>query len=134
MSSWTKAFLITLLCTFSVLSFGQSDEGVLVKKLFVDYKSPETGDVFDFREWRSGFEMGYLRKLNDKLTLVVPFKVAVVQHSDSLTNDFMFALEAQIQYELISGKTWSPYLATGAGLVIEDFNDAHAAIPAMLGC
>ena len=127
--------VITLSVIIGTAVYAQPERrGLMVRKLFVDYKSPQTGDAFDFQQWNSGFDIGYLRKLNDRLTLMVPLTVASVRHVDSLKSSLVLGIDARVKYSLLKEeKKANLYVSAGIGFMTENFDLSYAAAPAAFG-
>ena len=60
--------------------------GISFKTLFMDYQSQNGGSISSFREYHPGFEIGFHKKINQNLNLVIPLKFGVVTSNDSLNN------------------------------------------------
>lgn len=137
-----KGLLIVLIgCFFGFSAIGQMDSlkvernhGLTVKKLFPDYLGPYTGDVLDFRQYGDGFEIGYVNRIIEEFEVYVPFRVGVVEFSDSVGQSRIFSLGAQGQYFFKKEySTFSPYALAGINIVSEDGNGFHADVPIGLG-
>ncbi len=109
--------------------------GFTLKKLLIDYQTPNNGTAFDFQNWHGGYELGYYGRINDRWSVVVPWKVAVIkQYKESNLDMLMMGLDIQAQYAFLgNGRTVNPYFAGGVGFVSEDLDSMHAEIPLGFG-
>lgn len=114
-------------------------QGISFKALFLDYQSQNGGSLSTFKDYDYGFEIGYYRKLQDNLNLVIPLKVgAVTSHANDEIYDEVFkkvyGLDAQIQYQVIKeDATVTPYLMAGLGGVGESDGEFNLQAPLGLG-
>lgn len=124
-------FIVVAILAGSAAALAQNpnlQQGITFKKLFMDYQSQNGGDITSFQDYTHGWEIGYTRTLQDKLSLVVPLKVGVVQRADNLEQlrKTVVGLDAQIQYFLPKEESKIiPYFLGGLGGVMEfegDFN------------
>ena len=107
-----KFLLLSILgCMISISSYGQqvnAKQGISFKALFMDYQSQNGGSIGAIKDYDFGYEIGYYRKLQDNLKLVVPFKVgSVTSHTNSEVDGSpfykkVFGLDVQIQYQFLS--------------------------------
>jgi outer membrane protein OmpA-like peptidoglycan-associated protein len=131
--------IIIILAIFTLASqatvTAQADKnGILVRALFNDYKGPNGGTWFDFQDYNVGFDIGYVRKLNDRIWLNIPFKVSSINFEDSLTNTNVYSLDAQIHYRLFKDeRKVNPYVGAGIGIQTDAFDEFYAAIPGVAG-
>lgn len=138
MGNFCKVLLIILTC-FS-LAFGQNPDhksGITFKKLFLDYQSQNGGNLFKFKDYRHGYEIGYQRMLSNNLNLALPARYGVVDaFADSINciKKRVASLDAQFQYQFsTNGKRVTPYVFAGLGGVYEDAGEFNIQIPAGLG-
>ncbi|MBK9257996.1 MAG: OmpA family protein [Saprospiraceae bacterium] len=129
--------IFTLFVNFAIAQNPEMKSGISFKKLFLDYQSQNGGEFSKFKDYKSGFEIGYHRNLNSNLNLVVPFKYGVVNsHNDSIRTiqKSIAGLDAQIQYMFnTSGSRIQPYVMAGAGGVMEFEGEFNVQIPVGLG-
>lgn len=127
-----------LICFLSLVLFGQTKiysqnpahvSGVSFKKLFLDYQSQNGGSVFNFKDYRHGFEIGYQRNLGKNLGVNIPLKYGVLNeiNGEGLKRyQEIIGLDAVFQYHLFDpNKIIIPYFLAGLGGVKEiggDFN------------
>jgi len=114
----------------------QYKTGISVKGLFMDYQSLNGGDFSNFRDYHSGFEIGYHKLLTDRLVLNVPLKVGVVQSHEPVEwlHKSLLGLDVKGQY-LLSGpmSQFQPYVIAGIGAVAETEGDFNLQVPAGIG-
>lgn len=122
-----------------ILSFASADllgqntqyqTGISFKALFMDYQSQNDGSFSRFKDYSYGFEIGYSRNIQDKLNLVVPFKIGVVNNDKFNLNKYdqgrtlhktVYGLDAMIQYQFYTPeKQIVPYITAGIGFVGEN--------------
>jgi outer membrane protein OmpA-like peptidoglycan-associated protein len=112
---------------------GSSVNGISFKRAFIDYKSPNAGSLSNFgsfREFNSGFEVGYLRNFTDNLRLYIPARIGVFSVNDQSENITFGELDAQLQYRFNSKKgTLRPYLLLGAGVNTENLDTFNVQLP-----
>lgn len=133
---------ITALLILSVLTQSNAQnhefkDGISFKKLFLDYQSQNGGEFTRFKDYKSGFELGYHRALGNNLNLVVPFKFGVVNsHVDSVKTfqKTIAGLDAQVQYFFNkNGGIITPYVMGGVGGVMEFSGDFNVQVPLGVG-
>ncbi|MBK7608765.1 MAG: hypothetical protein IPI18_16985 [Saprospiraceae bacterium] len=81
--------------------------GITFKRAFIDYKSPNAGslkNLSNFKEYNSGFEIGYVRDFSPNLRLYVPVRVGVFNVGDQKENITFGELDAQAQYRFLTKK------------------------------
>ncbi|MDZ4708433.1 MAG: OmpA family protein [Saprospiraceae bacterium] len=112
---------------------GKSVNGISFKRAFIDYKSANAGSIQNFgsfREFSSGFELGYLRDFTDNLRLYIPLRIGVFNLSDQNENVTFGELDAQLQYRFNTKKgILRPYLLLGAGVNTENLDTFNVQIP-----
>jgi outer membrane protein OmpA-like peptidoglycan-associated protein len=118
-------FIYMLLCVFGLTQISAQNPnyktGVSFKKLFMDYQSQNGGNITDFTSYNSGFEIGFHKTLQERLNLVVPFKMGVVSLPESeFGHKRILGLDAQIQYQIYKPDARViPYVFAGLGGVSE---------------
>ncbi len=114
---------------------GTPINGLSFKRLFIDYKSPSAGNFGDFKNYNSGFEIGYHRYLMDKLELYVPVRLGVVKLVEELDskNRTFGELDLQAHYRFLETKRVIPYALAGIGAVSENLDEFNIQIPVGLG-
>ncbi len=102
------------------MSFYQN--GLTVKALLMDYQSQNGGDIGEIGRYHHGFELGYIRKITDRINIGVPLKVGVVS-SESGINELhktVIGLDLIGQVNLVSSSSpVIPYITVGYGYVYE---------------
>ena len=121
----------------------QYPSGISFKTLVMDYQSQNDGTFSRFQDYHHGFEISYSKNLQDKLNLVVPLKIGVVNTQKFNLNKFdqgrslhktVYGLDAQIQYQFYSPeKQVVPYVFAGLGLVGENEGEFNMQAPLGLG-
>lgn len=103
--------------------------GVTFKKLFLDYQSQNGGGLFNFKDYRHGYEIGYQHNFTNNFSINIPLKYGNIDKIDDSTNvEFtrILGLDAVAQYHFYKPeRIVSPYVMAGAGGVLElggDFN------------
>jgi OmpA-OmpF porin, OOP family len=102
-------------------------QGISFKTLFLDYQSQNGGTIEAFKDYHHGFEIGYQRKIANKVNLNIPLKIGVVGDyntsigkTDKCLHKAVGGLDAQLQYQFYnSTNKIVPYLFTGIGGVAE---------------
>ncbi len=104
--------------------------GISFKALLMDYQTANGGSFSRFRDYHNGFEIAFSKNLQDKLNLVIPFKIGVVNDDIHDLNKFdqgrslhrtVYGLDAQIQYQFFKPeKEIVPYVLVGLGFVGEN--------------
>ena len=115
----------------------QAVNGISFKRAFIDYKSSKAGslsNVGDFRQYNSGFEIGYLRDFTQNLRLYVPVRLGVFNLGDNRENITFGELDAQAQYRFIPKHgSLRPYVLAGAGINTENLDTFAVQIPVGAG-
>ncbi len=115
-----KISILIIFLLSSVLVFSQTESfirNLTFKKLFLDYKSQNGGDITAFKNYRHGFEVGIGQKLNKNINLYVPGKFGVVQDSVNNTYKSLLGADLILQYQFINQKgIFTPYLLAGGGI------------------
>jgi OOP family OmpA-OmpF porin len=103
--------------------------GISFKALFMDYQTANGGSFSNFKDYHSGFEIAFSKKLQDNLNLVIPFKIGVVNNDVYDINKLdqgrtlhktIYGLDAQIQYQFFKPeKDIVPFVLVGLGFVGE---------------
>lgn len=103
--------------------------GISFKALFMDYQTSNGGSISNFKDYHSGFEIAFSKKLQDRLNLVVPFKIGIVNNDEYDINKFdqgrtlhktVYGIDAQIQYQFFKPeKEIVPFVLAGLGFVNE---------------
>jgi len=111
--------------------------GISFKRALIDYNSPNSGtlkNLGNFREYNSGFEIGYLRDFGRNLRVYVPVRVGIFDLKDKTENITFGELDLQGQYRFITKKgTLRPYVLAGAGINTENLDEFNLQIPAGAG-
>ena len=58
--------------------------GITVKALLLDYQSQNGGSFSAFQSYHHGFEIGFMKKLQDRIYVGLPIKLGVVQQTDQV--------------------------------------------------
>ncbi|MDF1696323.1 MAG: thrombospondin type 3 repeat-containing protein [Saprospiraceae bacterium] len=103
--------------------------GISFKALFMDYQTANGGSFSQFNDYHNGFEIAVSKSLQDRLNLVIPFKIGVVNNDVFDLNKLdqgrslhktVYGLDAQIQYQFFNpNKEIVPYVLVGLGFVNE---------------
>ncbi len=116
--------------------------GISFKALLMDYQSQNGGSFSAIRDYHPGFEIGFHKKINENLNLVVPLKFGVVARMDSLFSDAqdqrehrtIAGLDAQVQYQFYKPEyNIIPYVMAGVGAVNEFEGDFNVQVPLGFG-
>ncbi len=107
--------------------------GIAFKRAIIDYKSPNAGslkNIGNFREYNSGFEIGYVRDFGQNLRAYVPVRVGVFKLNDTEENITFGELDVQLQYRFNTKKRMlRPYLLGGAGVNTENLDTFNVQVP-----
>lgn len=141
-----KIYVLLAFCSCSYfISVAQNPgykNGITIKNLFLDYQSQQGGSLDAFKEYHHGFEIGYQRKLANKLNVYIPVKVAnvnIYNPTYRLANEFQHrqiaSLDGQLQYHFYSKTNQIvPYILAGVGGVFEfDVEELNLQVPMGLG-
>lgn len=112
--------------------------GLSFKTLFMDFQSQNGGNITSFKDYHYGFEIGFHKKINQNINLVVPFKygnVNTIPHDgDNCLHMKVVGLDAQIQYQLYKPDTkLVSYFVAGLGGVQEIGGDFNVQAPLGFG-
>ena len=118
-------YSIIFLASMSTSMHGQNPNypmGISFKALFMDYQSQNGGAVDAIKDYHFGFEIGFHKKLQNNINLVIPFKFGNVNNgplSDCI-HKRVAGLDAQLQYQFYKPEAKViPYLLGGIGGVLE---------------
>lgn len=107
--------------------------GLSFKALFMDYQSQNGGSIAEFKSYHHGFEIGFHKRLQNNINLVVPVKAGVVTSHNKELNTVhkkVFGADAQVQYLFFKPETrMTPYLIAGIGVAMEEEGSTNAQIP-----
>lgn len=138
MRNIVSAIIIILMTGFGV--HAQSSDyktGLLFKKLFLDYQSQNDGNLFSFKDYTSGYEIGIHREFSNKLGLTIPIRYGLAHsHIDSISviTKKLVSLDAQLNYHFTDfGTMFRPYILAGVGGVYEKEGDFNVQFPLGLG-
>ena len=110
-------------------------QGISMKTLFMDYQSQNGGDISNFSAYHHGFEVAYLRSINENINLSIPLKYGVVSsHDREIENCFhkdVYGLDVTGQYMFTNSRTSAiiPYGMAGVGGQLEDEGEFNVQIP-----
>jgi len=134
--------LITFLMVGGTSLNGQNTEypmGISFKALLMDYQTANGGSFSRFNDYHNGFEVAFSKSLQNRLNLVVPFKIGVVNDDVFDLNKFdqgrtlhklVYGLDAQIQYQFFSPeKEIVPFVLLGLGFVGEQEGEINMQAP-----
>lgn len=111
--------------------------GLSVKNLFLDYQSSNGGDISNFSAYDQGFEISVQRAINDKVSIVLPFRYGVIgipELDRTVYHRNIYSLDLQAQYSFYNtDRKLSPYAIAGLGGVIEDEGEFNMQIPLGIG-
>lgn len=109
--------------------------GIVFKKTWMDFLSANAGNFGDFKNYNSGFEVGYQHALNNNLHLFFPLRLGVVKVVEEvdLKNRIISGLDGQLQYRFQPSKPVVPYLLAGVGSIIENLDQVTLQAPAGIG-
>jgi len=100
-----------LLLSFSLYAQDEGSKsdhnvGITVKALAMDYISQNGGQFTDFRSYHTGFEIGVMKRIKERIYLHLPFKVGVVQHESGVANENKSLLSIEARYIAYSDPIW----------------------------
>lgn len=135
--------LFTILLGYSQMSLitAQSDDpglGLSFKLLFMDYNSQYGGSYLAFQDYHYGFEVAVHKEISDRLNVVVPFKLGVVNQFDlpeqyEYLRKTVYGIDAQLTYDFLEGADIVPYGVIGLGAVGESPGEFNIQIPIGVG-
>ncbi|MEE9439379.1 MAG: thrombospondin type 3 repeat-containing protein, partial [Saprospiraceae bacterium] len=113
--------------------------GITFKALLMDYQSQNGGSFGNLNDYHHGFEVAFSKNLQDRLNLVIPLKVGVVNATAYDPNRFdqgrclhktVYGLDALLQYQFYKEeKQVVPFVKGGLGLVSEKGGDLNLQVP-----
>lgn len=107
---------------------------ISAKLLFLDYKLLNAKELTNKEDITNGFELDYIRSLNNTFDIAIPFKAGIIKLLDDPDNTTMLGLDATVHLNILSNKnTIRPYLLAGIGAVSFDGNDIDFQAPVGLG-
>lgn len=123
-------FCTAFLMSASVIAQNtQYPTGISFKALAMDYQSQNDGSFSRFKDYHQGFEIAYSRSLQDKLNLVIPFKIGIVNDDKFEISKLdqgrtlhkgIYGLDIQVQYQFFKPeKQIVPFILGGFGFVNE---------------
>ncbi len=110
--------------------------GITVKALLLDYQTFNGGSIGAIQSYHQGFELGFLKKIQDRVYLAVPLKFGVVQQTGEPVglHRYLLGIDARINYHLMANNSpIVPYVLGGAGYVYENPGEGNIQIPVGLG-
>ncbi len=129
-----------LLFTLGVTSLNaQSDNddiGITLKALLMDYQSQNGGSFGDFPSYNSGFEIGLIKKIKDRIYVSLPLKFGVISQNGEIADLHRRTLGAdlRLQYHLTpNSSSIVPHIFAGGGYVYENPGTSNIQIPFGLG-
>ncbi len=141
-SSLMNKFLISLfLLAFIQVSqvqaqVSEDNSGITVRALLYDYQTFNGGEFGAFNSYHHGFELGYLKKIQDRVYLSVPLRLGVIQQVNDLPdlNRLTAGLDARIHYHLTPNqKPIVPHILGGVGYNYERGGESNLQIPVGFG-
>ncbi|MBK9043861.1 MAG: OmpA family protein [Saprospiraceae bacterium] len=133
-----RIHIISLMLLFSGIQFAYAQNpelssGVTFKKLFLDYQSQNGGGLFNFKDYRHGYEVGYQHNFKNKFSLNIPVKYGNINAiEDSTETGYVKFVGADIigQYHFYKPeRKILPYVMAGVGGVQELGGDFNVQIP-----
>ncbi len=133
------ALVLSFVLGFAALAQAQytgQKNGIVFRKLFLDYQSQNGGNLTTFKDYRHGYELGYQRMFSESFGLRFPLRYGVVDAQlDSISFVKKRVASLDIVGQFFFGKQGSKlraYLTAGVGGVIErigtaadDFTDSE---------
>ncbi len=126
-------FVLLAVCLQVPISHAQNRESrnaVYAKLNLIDY-----GQLYN-NEFRigEGFELAYFRNIAPYVNIGIPAKVGVVRLPNQTENVVTTGLDLVLQFANTDPEALvQPFLAVGAGYVLEQFKDGYAQFPVGLG-
>ena len=133
-----SSFIILLMFAINSGQAQTADEniGITIKALLLDYQSQNGGSFTAFQSYNSGFEVAFLKKLQDRIYLSVPLKFGVISQLGSV-NDLhrrTIGIDGRINYHLTDNDSpIVPHVIAGVGFVSETPGESNVQIPIGLG-
>ncbi len=130
-----NVFVIILIAGTMTAQVSNYSSGISFKKLFLDYKSQNGGELTTFKDYRHGFELGLSKRLGGNINLYVPGKFGVYNDSISGTNKTILGADAILQFLFLNKPkaNFVPYLMAGGGFTKELGGEHDFMIPFGLG-
>jgi outer membrane protein OmpA-like peptidoglycan-associated protein len=126
------ALLLAFICASFVVQAQDplKPNSIYGKALFLDHFSPQNGALTSLGNFTNGFEVGYLRNLNESVNVGIPLKVGVIGLPGETDNKRYIGLDfiGQFQYYTPESRI-IPYGLLGLGSVSEDFGDLDFQVP-----
>ena len=109
--------------------------GLSFKRSFIDYLSQNSGTFGDFKNYNSGFELGYLHGLTEEIELYAPLRLGVIKLTDELNinNVVLGGLDIQGRYRFSRSARVNPYMLAGVGVVTESLDSFNFQVPIGIG-
>ena len=131
----TAAILLVVLFSFSAYAQTPADPNALgFKVLFLDYYTPNPGETAALDNISTGYEVSYLRSINQYLDLAIPIRFGVIDFQNDIDNHSIVGVDGVFKVKYYrEGLPVTPYLYAGGGYVIENMENGHFQAPAGLG-
>ncbi|NNE28302.1 MAG: hypothetical protein HKN16_01610, partial [Saprospiraceae bacterium] len=132
-----RHILPILFLAFSTQLFSQNQQmtsTLYAKRLVTNHHTDiMQHSPLDLENYRGGFEIAYGKNISKLLNVVFPFKTSVFRMPEDTENKRYFSLGGQFHLHHNMGKTFSPYLLGGAGMLIMAGEMSEVQLPIGLG-
>jgi len=121
--------------SFSVNAQTPADPNALgFKVLFLDYYSANDGESAAIDNISTGYEISYLRSVNQFLDFGIPIRFGVIDFNNDIDNQSIVGIDGIFKGKFYKeGKPATPYLFAGGGYVIENMEEGHFQAPVGVG-
>ncbi len=139
-------FLFIMFVLMAEINLAQSEfpkNSLNLKTVFINYQAPNRDNEKLFTNLDHGFEIGYNRHFTKLLSLGIPFRLGAAgfpKYDESLrsvtgygSRKIYTGLDALINLHFWQGMLVSPFVYTGLGGTLEDFDEFHGQVPFGLG-
>jgi OmpA-OmpF porin, OOP family len=129
-----SSLLILCICLLIIGQLNAQDPNrpnAIIGKVYAsDYHAPRTGDYTDFGNFRSGFEVVYLRNISKKINAVIPLQIGVINLPEEVNNLTTIGVDFLAQYQFYNeDRRAIPYIMAGLGGATEDYGNLDFFIP-----
>lgn len=121
--------------SFSVNAQTPADPNALgFKVLFLDYYTANDGESATIDNISTGYEISYLRSVNQYLDFGVPIRFGVIDFNNDIDNQSIVGVDGIFKGKFYKeGAPATPYLFAGGGYVIENMEQGHFQAPVGAG-
>ena len=131
----TSLFTLLLLILFVISLSAQEKikfgDAIGAKVLFIDYGQANGIDSLDIT---NGFEIAYIKGINQFLNFSLPLKVGVADIADDINNQRVVSVDALLNFQYYKPENRIvPYVLLGGGMVFEQVKGSYWQVPVGAG-